>query len=172
MLTSSTAAVSQPVKDDSVSSARRAITLPLAASLATLLSVLGIFAVFSTVDYLWALWTTDPLKSIGAFIPLISLILILRVWHSLGWELSTSPSAWWAFALLAFIIALVHIRDHAILELVLTPSWTIFVPPHSFLLRPEPRAVFRRHAPAPRLTFSCPAHGAGQPRSAHVQRLG
>jgi len=98
--------------------------------MATALTVVGVLAVFSTVLWLWALWTTDPLKSIGGFIPIVSLVLILRVWRSLGWEMR---GTWWGLALLAFTIFLVHLREHAILELVLTPGWTIFVPPHSLV---------------------------------------
>ena len=98
--------------------------------MAAVLGAFGVFAVFSTVLYLWGLWTTDPLKSIGGFIPIACLVLILRVWRSLGWEMR---GTWWGLAILAFTIALVHLRDHAILELILTPSWTIFVPPHSLV---------------------------------------
>ncbi len=79
---------------------------------------------------LWVLWNIDPLKSIGGFIPFVSLILILRVWRSLGWEMD---GTWWGLVLLIGTIALVHLRDHAILELVLTQSWTIFIPPHSLV---------------------------------------
>ncbi len=109
---------------------RRGVALPQAAALATGLSVLGVFAVLSTALFLWGLWTTDPLKSIGGLIPLVSLALILRAWHSLRWEMD---GTWWGLAIVAVTIALVHVRDHAILELVLTPSWAIFLPPHSLV---------------------------------------
>ncbi|MDE1155777.1 MAG: exosortase J [Acidobacteriaceae bacterium] len=101
-----------------------------AATFATLLTLAGVFSVYSTVLYLWALWTTDPLKSIGGFIPVVSLVLVLRVWRSLGWEMN---GTWWGLPLLAATIALVHLRDHAIIELVVTPSWAVFVPPHSLV---------------------------------------
>ena len=52
-----------------------------------LVAVLGLSTIWSTVNALWALWTTDALKSIGMFIPLVSFVLILRVWRSLGWEM-------------------------------------------------------------------------------------
>jgi len=94
------------------------------------LGVAGVFAIFSTANFLWDLWTTDPLKSIGGFIPLVSLVLILRVWRSLGWEMR---GTWWGLAIVAVTVAAVHLRDHAILELILTPSWTIFMPPHSLV---------------------------------------
>jgi exosortase J len=110
----------------------RAWILPAqqAAIAAALLSALGVFAVFSTVLALWALWITDPLKSIGGFIPVLSLFFILRVWRSQGWQMH---GTWWGFAALASTIALVHLRDHAVLELVIGPSWSIFLPPHSLV---------------------------------------
>jgi exosortase J len=102
----------------------------VAAGLAAALSVGGVFAILSTAIFLWALWTTDPLKSIGGLMPIVSLVLILRVWRSLGWEIR---GTWWGLGLLAGTIALVHLRDHAILELILSPSWAIFLPPHSLV---------------------------------------
>jgi exosortase J len=100
------------------------------ALLASLLGVAGLFAIYSTGSALWALWTTDPLKSIGGIIPLVSLLLIARVWRSLNWE---TDGTWWGLALVTLTVASVHLRDHAILELILTPSWTIFLPPHSLV---------------------------------------
>jgi exosortase J len=109
---------------------RPGLALPKAAALATGLSVVGVFAVFSTAMFLYALWTNDPLKSIGGLIPIVSLVLILRAWRSLGWEMR---GTWWGLAILAVTIAAVHLRDHAVLELIITPSWAIFVPPHSLV---------------------------------------
>ena len=111
----------QPV--ESGSSVRAAF-----AAAAATLSVVGVFAILSTAMFLWGLWTTDPLKSIGGFIPILSLILILRVWRSLGWEMD---GTWWGLVLLAVTVASVHLRDHAILEFIFSPSWSIFLPPHS-----------------------------------------
>ena len=104
--------------------------IPFAAICAIALSIVGIFSIFSTDLFLWALWTTDPLKSIGGFVPLISLVLILRAWRALDWEMDGS---WWGLLILVCTIALVHLRDHAILELVLSASWTIFLPPHALV---------------------------------------
>jgi len=101
--------------------------------MSTALGVVGIFSILSTAIYLWSLWRTDPLKSIGGFIPIVSLLLILRVWHSLGWEISTSRNAWWGLLIVAVTIALVHVSDHAILELILTSQWTVFLPPRSLV---------------------------------------
>jgi exosortase J len=94
------------------------------------LSVLGAFAILSTVLALWSLWTTDPLKSIGGFIPVLSLFFILRAWRALDWEMD---GTWWGLVLLVATVGLVHLRDHAILEFVFGPSWSIFVPPHSLV---------------------------------------
>ncbi len=101
-----------------------------AATLSAVLSTAGVFAILSTGLALWALWTTDPLKSIGGFIPVLSLFFILRVWRSLGWEMR---GTWWGMVILVATIALVHLRDHAVLELVLGSSWSIFLPPHSLV---------------------------------------
>jgi len=98
--------------------------------MAIALSVVGVFSVLSTALALWALWTTDPLKSIGGFVPVLSLLFILRVWRSLDWEMY---GTWWGFVILVATVALVHVRDHAILEFVFGPSWSIFVPPHSLV---------------------------------------
>ena len=106
------------------------VKLPVAAGMAGGISLLGLVAISSTVTLLWSLWITDPLKSIGGLVPVVSVVLIVRVWRSLGWE---ADGTWWGLLLLAATIALVHVRDHAILELVLTPSWAIFLPPHSLV---------------------------------------
>jgi exosortase J len=95
-----------------------------------ILAVVGAFAILSTVLALWSLWTTDPLKSIGGFIPFLSLFFILRAWQSLDWEMD---GTWWGLVILVATVALVHLRDHAILEFVFGPSWSIFVPPHSLV---------------------------------------
>jgi len=106
------------------------LALPYSAALATALSVAGVFSIFSTALFLWGLWTTDPLKSIGGLIPMVSLALILRAWRSLNWEMR---GTWWGLAIIAVTIVTVHLRDHAIIEFILTPSWAIFVPPHSLV---------------------------------------
>lgn len=100
------------------------------ALIAITLGIAGLFAISSTCNVLWYMWTTDPLKSIGGLIPIVSLVLILRVWRSLRWEMSGS---WWGLAILAATIAVVHVRDQAVVELVLSPSWSIVLPPLSLI---------------------------------------
>jgi exosortase J len=98
--------------------------------LAAFLSVVGTFSVYSSIFALWNMWVDYPLKSVGGFVPVISFLLILRVWRSLDWELEGS---WWGLVILAATVALVHLRDVAIMELVLSPSWSLFLPPHSLV---------------------------------------
>ncbi len=100
------------------------------AGIATILAVLGVCSIWSTVGFLWNLWTTDALKSIGMAIPLVSFVIILRIWRSQHWQMQGS---WWGLAILTTTIAAVHIRDHAILVFVFSPQWAVYFPPHSLV---------------------------------------
>lgn len=97
---------------------------------AVLLGIVGLFAINSTCVALWSMWMTDPLKSIGGLIPIVSLVLVLRVWRSLGWQMQ---GTWWGLAILAATIAIVHVRDQAVIEMVLSPAWSIILPPYSLV---------------------------------------
>jgi exosortase J len=121
-----------PAADVSQTLTSRAARLSPAqiAGFAAVLAILGLSTIWSTVSFLWALWMTDALKSIGMMIPLVSFALILRVWRRLGWEMEGS---WWGFAVLAATIAAVHLRDQAVLVLVLSPQWNVYIPPHSLV---------------------------------------
>jgi exosortase J len=101
------------------------------AGFAALLAILGLSTIWSTMNALWGMWTTDALKSIGMFIPLVSFVLILRVWRSLGWEMEGS---WWGLVILVVTAAVVHVRDQAILVFVFSPQWSIYVPPQSLVV--------------------------------------
>ncbi|MEO6982786.1 MAG: exosortase J [Edaphobacter sp.] len=107
------------------------LTPQQAAGLAALFAVLGLTTIWSTVGALWALWTTDALKSIGMFIPLVSFLLILRVWRSMHWKMDGS---WWGLLVLIVTIAVVHVRDQAVLVFVFSPQWSVYVPPHSLVV--------------------------------------
>jgi exosortase J len=106
-------------------------SVPRAAALAALLAVLGLSTIWPTVNALWFLWTTDALKSIGMFIPLVSFVLVLRVWRSLGWEMEGS---WWGLVILVVTAVVVHVRDQSILVFVFSPKWSVYVPPHSLVV--------------------------------------
>jgi exosortase J len=101
-----------------------------AAGLAGVLAVLGLSAIWPTALLLWNLWTQDALKSIGMFLPLVSFVLVLRAWRTLGWEMDGS---WWGLMILVVTAAVVHIRNQSILIFVLSPQWSIYMPPHSLV---------------------------------------
>ena len=102
-----------------------------AAGVAAALSILGLTTIWSTVQLLWALWTTDALKSIGMVVPVVSFLLILRAWRSLDWEMD---GTWWGFVLLLATAILVRVREQSVMTLVLAPQWSIFFPPHSLVM--------------------------------------
>jgi exosortase J len=107
------------------------LTASRAAGFAALLAVLGLSTIWSTANALWSLWTTDALKSIGMFIPLVSFVLILRAWRALEWEMQ---GTWWGLVILVVTAVVVHVRDQSILVFVLSPQWSIYVPPHSLVV--------------------------------------
>ncbi len=100
------------------------------ASLAALLTILGVSSIWPAALLLWSLWVTDPLKSIGMLVPLASLALILRVWRSIGWE---TQGTWGGLVLLFATAAAVYVRDHAVLVLVVAPQWNVYFPPNSLV---------------------------------------
>ena len=97
---------------------------------ATVLAILGISLIWPTAIVLWAMWVNDPLKSIGMLVPWVSLVLILRAWRGLAWRMQGS---WWGLALLLGTSSAVIFREQSVLVLVLSPRWSIFFPPHSFV---------------------------------------
>jgi exosortase/archaeosortase family protein len=126
MSTFPAAAEVSPLRDSGVAGFRA----QHAAGLTALLAILGLTTIWSTMDALWSLWTNDALKSIGMFIPLVSFVLILRAWRSLGWEMEGN---WWGLVVLAVTAVVVHLREQLILVFVLSPQWSIYIPPHSLV---------------------------------------
>ncbi|MGA1983119.1 MAG: exosortase J [Acidobacteriaceae bacterium] len=100
------------------------------AAAASVLAVLGVATIWPTVLGLWTLWTVDALKSIGMAVPVVSLVLILRVWRRIGWE---AKGTWWGLALVLATVAAVRLRDQADLVLVVSPQWAVYFPPLSFV---------------------------------------
>jgi exosortase J len=130
MLTSTTDKISPPsqVKEGF----RSPLTsVELAAAVASLLAVLGLTTTWSTGLMLWGLWTGDALKSIGMVVPVVSFLLVLRVWRSLGWE---TEGSWWGFVLLAATALVVRMREQSVMVLVLAPQWSLYFPPHSLVV--------------------------------------
>jgi len=56
------------------------------------LIALGTLGLSPQFIFLWDLWTTDPLRSIGMLIVPGSIVLILRLWRQSTWELQ---GTWW-----------------------------------------------------------------------------
>jgi len=101
------------------------------ALIGTTLGVLGLSAIWPAVLTLWNLWTTDALKSVGMLVPLVSFLLILRAWRGLGWE---ANGTLWGLPLVAATLAVVWLREQAILILVVSPHWSTVLPPPSLVL--------------------------------------
>jgi exosortase J len=101
------------------------------AALATTLAVIGLSIIWFTMIRLWVGWTTDALKSIGMVVPLVSLILILRVWRKLGWR---AEGSWWGLALLILSAAAARVQQQVLLIMVVSPRWLTPMPPTSLML--------------------------------------
>ena len=107
----------------------RSLTIVTVASVA-LLAILGITSIWPTAAMLWALWTTDALKSIGIFFPVVSFVLILRAWHALDWEME---GTWWGLVILVVTSTVVLLRTQAVLVFVVSAGWAVYLPPHSLV---------------------------------------
>jgi exosortase J len=101
------------------------------AAIGTVFAVLGLATIWTTVLTLWDLWMTDALKSIGMVVPIVSLILILRVWRTLGWQ---AEGTWWGFALLLITAIVERIQQQSVVLLVISPRWSTGLPPPSLML--------------------------------------
>ena len=62
----------------------------------------------------------------GLVVPLVSYLLILRAWRSIGWE---TEGSWWGFALLAGSAALMFVRDQMLLIVTVNKTWLLQLPP-------------------------------------------
>ena len=101
------------------------------AALATTLAVLGLSTIWLTMIRLWIGWTTDALKSIGMVVPLVSLILILRVWRTLGWR---TEGTWWGLALLIITASVARVQQQVFLIMAVSPRVLISMPPTALML--------------------------------------
>ena len=62
----------------------------------------GSLALLPVWSEAWTLWSSDPLRSIGAFFPLLSLLGVMGAWRRLGWRTDGNP---WGFALMLLAVA-------------------------------------------------------------------
>ena len=95
------------------------------------LALLGISTILPSINTLWVMWTTDALKSIGMVVPLVSIILILRAWKSLGWR---AEGTWWGLPLILAAIAGAWIEGKGCLVLVLSPETARILPPAALVV--------------------------------------
>jgi exosortase J len=66
---------------------------------------------------LWPLWTNDALRSIGMYFPVVSVILILRVWRQLGWE---RRGTWWGLLPLLYAVIMGRAGGNALQVMAFT----------------------------------------------------
>jgi len=89
------------------------------------LAVAGCLGIFADLSLLWTIWTTDPLRSIGMLIPPVSIILTVRIWRQIGWELR---GTWWGLLLIVLAFCATLLRQNALFFTVLGRAYIPFVP--------------------------------------------
>lgn len=90
------------------------------------LAALGCVGISPALVSLWDIWTNDPLRSIGILIVAAGIVLTLRVWRHLGWELRGS---WWGLFPLAFAFLIGGLQTKLSWFLVLGTVHFNFIPP-------------------------------------------
>jgi exosortase J len=70
--------------------------------------VLGLLALMPALHSACRLWMTDPLRSIGMFMPIVSVALIVREWRRLGWEMRPT---WWGLVPLLLAAVILAVRQ-------------------------------------------------------------
>jgi len=73
------------------------------------LTAAGCLGIYRELGFLWACWTTDPLRSIGILIPPASIVLTLRSWRQHGWEMR---GTWWGLVVIALAFFLSLLRQN------------------------------------------------------------
>jgi exosortase J len=91
----------------------------------TFLTVLGCLGISRELSFLWLVWKTDPLRSIGMLIPPASIFLTLRVWRQFGWEMR---GTWWGLPVIALAFLLSVLRLKTLLLAVFEKSAISFIP--------------------------------------------
>lgn len=75
--------------------------VPTASLLALIAILLGAIAMLPLWESSWQLWTSDPLRSVGRYFPLLALVGVLAAWRRLGWQMQGS---YWGAPLAALAI--------------------------------------------------------------------
>ncbi len=75
----------------------------------------GSLAFYPLWHRLSELWSTDPLRSIGAAFPLISFVGVLSAWRRLDWR---QEGNWWGLPVVALALPLARVAEGTIFELI------------------------------------------------------
>jgi exosortase J len=73
-----------------------------------LAAVVGLLVLMPVLHSAWRLWVSDPLRSIGMFMPVVAIVLIVREWRRLGWEMRPT---WWGLVPLLFAAVILTVRQ-------------------------------------------------------------
>ncbi len=73
----------------------------------------------TAASLLWRIWTNDPLRSIGIYFPIVSVVLILRIWRKLGWE---ARGTWWGLLPLYYAVIMAREGGNALQLVVFTKT--------------------------------------------------
>jgi exosortase J len=136
-----------------------AFVLPARAALALGLAMAGILSILPTATGLWSSWHDGPIESTGMLIAVAGVLLVLRVWHSMVWEMQ---GTWWGLGLLLLTVAGVHFRSQVLLEVTAGPRamsippaalWVLAYTVGMVLLFAGPRLLRRAVFPVALLAF-------------------
>lgn len=100
-------------------------------ALLTTVTIAWTLAMLPVLHTVWAIWISDPLRSIGMFFPLLSFALIARIWRRLGWECS---GTWWGLLPLLLTAALLWLRNGHLVQVMIRPDFDINLLPEGPLL--------------------------------------
>jgi exosortase J len=70
--------------------------------------VVGLLVLMPVLHSAWHLWVSDPLRSIGMFMPVVAIVLIVREWRRLGWEMRPT---WWGLVPLLLAAVILTVRQ-------------------------------------------------------------
>jgi exosortase J len=75
---------------------------------------------------LWRIWTADALRSIGMYFPIVSIVLILRIWRGLDWE---TCGTWWGLLPLYFAVIMARDGGNALQAVAFSPRIAVTLLP-------------------------------------------
>ena len=78
------------------------------------------------VALLWRIWTADALRSIGMYFPIVSVVLILRIWRGLDWE---TQGTWWGLLPLYYAVIMAREGGNALQAIAFTPRIAVTLLP-------------------------------------------